>query len=146
MSEMKLRPIQIDEITQLRHEFRLETTARSPFRHTLIARFIGEYRDGSSGHPDAVFIAGMLRMAVELWRPAGVVLDLSDLRYQWGDEMHWLLPPDVHGRKIAVVVGPKCARAIATLLWGINTTKEATEADFIFDNVVAAWEAVRDRG
>jgi hypothetical protein len=145
MSKMKFHPVRIEDASNLRHEFKLETTDESYFRSILIARFIGDYRGGSSGRPDAVYMTGMLRMAVELWGPAGLVLDLSGVRYDWGDEMYWLLPPDVGGKKAAVVVGPKCARAIATLLWGVNTTKEATEAEFIFDNVVAAWEAVRHR-
>src|SRR5690348_9516372 len=125
LSEMKLKPVRIEEYTKLCYEFQLEATGRNPVCCTLIAKFIGDYRDGSSGHPDAVFMVGMLRMAVDLWRPAGVVLDLSELRYDWGDEMYWLLPPEVNGKKAAVVVGPKCARAIGTLLWGVNTTKEA---------------------
>lgn len=145
MSKMKLQPVRIDEATKLRCEFQLETMGRNSFLYTLIAKFIGEYRDGSGGKPDARFIAGMTEMAVAIWRPAAVVLDLSELRYDWGDDMVNLLPPSVGGKKAAVVVGPKCARAIATLLWGVNTTKEATEVEFIFDNVVAAWEAVRHR-
>lgn len=142
MSGMKLRPVRIEDETPLRHEFQLETTGGNQFRYTLIARFIGEYRDGSAGAPDAAFIIGMVKMAVQIWRPAALVLDLSELRYDWGDEMDWLLPPSVGCRKTAVVVGPGCARAIATLMWGVNTHKSATEAEFIFDNVEAAWESV----
>ena len=88
---------------------------------------------------------GMASMAVQIWRPAAIVLDLSKLRYEWGDEMGWLLPPSVGCGKAAVVVGPGCARAIATLMWGVNTQKGATEAEFIFDSVDAAWESVRHR-
>jgi hypothetical protein len=144
MGAMKLRPVRIEDETRLRHEFQLETTGRNPFCHTLIAKFIGEYRTGAAGAPDAAFIVGMARMAVEIWRPAAVVLDLSDLRYEWGDEMGWLLPPSL-GRKSAVVVGPGCTRAIATLLWGVDTQRAATEAGFIFNSVEAAWESVRHR-
>lgn len=142
---MKLKPVRIEEATKLRCEFQLETTGGNPFSTTLIAKFIGDYHDGSGGKPDARFISGMTQMATAIWHPAAVVLDLSELRYEWGDDMANLLSPWVGSKKAAVVVGPKCARAIATLLWGVNTTKEATEMEFIFDSVEEAWEAVRDR-
>lgn len=145
MSQMKLQPVRIEDETKLRCEFQLETTGGNPFRTTLIAKFIGEYQDGSSGKPDSRFMAGMVEMAVAIWHPAAVVLDLSELQYEWGDDMANLLPPNAGGKKSAVVVGPKCVRAIATLMWGVNTMREATEAEFIFDDVKAAWEYVRDR-
>ena len=34
---------------------------------------------------------------------------------------------------------------VATLLWGLKTQKPATDAEFIFDSVQAAWESVRYR-
>jgi hypothetical protein len=145
MGAMNLRPVRIGDETSLRCEFQLETSGRNSFCYTLIARFSGEYRIGSGGKPDARFIAGMTRMAVAIWHPAALVLDLSELRYEWGDDMRDLLPPSEGHMKSAVVVGPGCARAIATLLWGVDTQKAATEADFIFDNVEAAWESVRHR-
>jgi len=144
MSGMKLLPVRLEDETRLRYEFQLETSGRNSFCYTLIAKFIGEYRDGSAGRPDVDFIVGMTNLAVAMWHPAALVLDLSDLRYEWGDEMSWLLPPSVTC-KAAVVVGPKCARAIATVMWGLDTQKQATEADFIFETVEAAWESVRHR-
>jgi hypothetical protein len=144
MGMMKLQPVRIEDETRLRYEFQLETTGRHSFCYTLIAKFSGEYRPGSAGSPDASFIVGITELAVGIWHPAGLILDLSELRYEWGDEMEWLLPPSV-GCKAAVVVGPGCAPAIATLLWGLKTEKSATDAEFIFDSVQAAWESVRYR-
>jgi hypothetical protein len=89
-------------------------------------------------------IRGLTLTAIEVWNPAGVVLDLSELHYDWGDEMDLLL--DVasdRSVKSAVVVGPACARAIATLMWGVDTKRPATEAENIFDNVEEAWQYVR---
>jgi hypothetical protein len=143
MGTMNLRPVRIEEETRLRCEFQLETTGRNSFQYTLIARFSGDYRDGSAGKPDARFIAGMTRMGVAIWHPAALILDLSELRYEWGDDLGEILPPGGKHLRSAVVIGPGCARAIATLLWGVNTQKAATEAEFIFDNLEAAWEAVR---
>ncbi len=101
---------------------------------------------GSAGAWDAHFIQGITRTAIECWRPAAVVLDLSELVYEWADEMDLLLDvgSDCHV-KSAVVVGPRCAPAIATLLWGVETSCVATEADFIFVDVEEAWDWVRQR-
>ncbi len=141
---MNLKRISFDEIA-IRYEFQLETTGPNQFWYTLIAKFAGHYREGSAGRPDACFVLGMARTAVEVWHAAALVLDLSELQYQWGDEMEHLLPPDV-GVPAAVVVGPGCARSIATLLWDdVNTAHEATEAEFVFANLQDGWENVRKR-
>lgn len=142
---MKLQPVRLEDETNIRSEFQLEATGRNPFCFTLIAKFTGDYRDGSAGKPDLRFMVGMTKTAVAIWQPAALVVDLSELRYEWGDDLADLVSPTVAGKKTAVVVGPKCARAIATLLWGTETQREATEADFIFANVEAAWQAVRHR-
>jgi len=144
MISMKLVPVRVEEASGLRCEFQLETSGGNPYRYTLIAKFIGEYREGAAGSPDAQFMIGMTNLAVGLWQPTGLVLDLSDLRYNWGDEMGLLLPPSVTC-KCAIVIGPPCARAIATLLWGIDTQESATDAEFIFESVQAAWEFVKHR-
>jgi hypothetical protein len=142
---MKLQQVRLEDETSLRCELQLETTGRNPFCYTLIVKFAGDYRDGSAGKPDLRFMVGTTKMAAAIWQPAALVLDLSELRYEWGDDLIELVSPTVAGKKMAVVVGPKCARAIATLLWGTETQREATEADFIFANVEAAWQAVRHR-
>jgi len=142
---MKLRQVRIEEETRLVHEFRLETSGRNSFCYSLIAKFSGEYRPGSEGRPDADYMVGMTKLAVAVWHPAALVLDLSELRYEWGDEMAWLLPPAV-GCRAAVVVGPLCSGAIATLMWGLETQKPSTDADFVFETVEEAWEFVRYRG
>ena len=67
MSAMNLQPVRIEDRTSLRCELQLETTGPHRFCYTLIAKFIGEYRDGFGGKPDARFIEGMARMAVDIW-------------------------------------------------------------------------------
>jgi hypothetical protein len=110
----------------------------------LIAKFRGRYRYGSAGAPDAAFIAGLTQTALEVWNAAAVVLDLSEVSYEWGDEMDLLFDVGAsRGAKSAIVVGPACARAIATLMWGTETTRLATEAEKIFDTVEEAWRYVR---
>jgi uncharacterized protein with HEPN domain len=141
---MNLQPIRFEDEAHIRHEFALETTGKNRSFYTLIAKFIGAYGYGSGGHADACYMLGVTKTAVDIWGPAALILDLSELRYEWGDEMDWLLPPAVH-IPAAVVVGPHSATAIATLMWGVDTTRHATEAEFVFDNLEAAWRYVREQ-
>ena len=141
---MKLVRVSFEDQNRIDCEFFLETTGKNRFSYTLIAKFRGRYRDGSAGAPDAAFIRGLTHTAIEVWRPAAVVLDLSELHYEWGDEMDLLFDvgADQHV-KSAIVVGPDCTKAIATLMWGVDTTRPATEAENIFDNLEEAWAYVR---
>ena len=96
----------------------------------LIARVQGEYRDGSAGAPDAAYISGLCRTAIELWNARAVLLDLSQLSYEWGDEFDNLYNLDV---PLAVVVGEKCRRAMSTLEFGVDTDKDITEVEYFFE-------------
>src|SRR6266550_2062673 len=53
----------------------------------LIAKFTGRYRPGCQGNPDAAYLVAMGVAAVSYWEPKGVVLDVSQLEYVWGDMM-----------------------------------------------------------
>ncbi|MGC3957537.1 MAG: hypothetical protein QM813_06135 [Verrucomicrobiota bacterium] len=116
----------------------------------LVARFSGLYRPGHSGKPDCLFIEGIAATAMDVWNCRGLVLDLSNLDYQWGDEMEWLLPIRRTCTKVnfpsATVVGPKCRNAIATLIFDDpKTTRLATEHECIFDDVGSALLYVRQQ-
>src|SRR5262245_38560384 len=89
---------------------------KTPFLSIIHVAFAGDYRSGSAGTPDAHFIEGMLRTVDAVWRPSAMILDLRDLRYEWGDEMSLVLEPptDIY----AIVVSPKCEPAISTLCYG----------------------------
>jgi hypothetical protein len=141
---MKLSRVTFTDDNRIDYEFFLETTGKNRFWSTLVAKFRGRFRDGSKGAPDASFIHGITQTALQVWDPAAVVLDLSELQYEWGDEMDFLLNVGADRNvKSALVVGPGCAKAIATLMWGVETTRVVTEAENIFDNVEEAWKYVR---
>jgi hypothetical protein len=140
---VNLRPARFEDESNIRCEFQLDRSADIHSYATLIAKFAGRYREGSGGNPDARFICGMLKAAIEVWRPGALVINFSELDYVWGDEMDWFLSPTFNNLPAAVVIGPGCAAAIATLIWGLNTNRPATDADFVFDTVQKAWESVR---
>jgi len=140
----KVTPVSLDDPgNPIRCEFSLIDPEAPGKWHILLARFVGTYRIGCKGNPDAMFIASMARAAVLRWGPSGVILDLSELGYKWGDMMELVLHPRQWAgfeTPFAVVVGPECRDAIATLKFGVGTTKHATDIEGYFDALPAAVE------
>jgi hypothetical protein len=141
---MNLQPVSFDQVSAIQYEFFLETSSGSRFDYTLIARFSGVYRTGSSGAPDAAFINGMLKAAQEVWNPRKIIIDFSELGYRGGDEMDYFTGP-WWDYPCALVVGPKCIDAISTLAFGMNSTHKVTERPHVFDNLEDAWAFVNDK-
>lgn len=141
--------VRFDDQNPIRYEFFLDEDDRATI---LIAKFSGTYRIGSSGAPDARFVSGMINAALEVWDWAqdGLVIDFSALAYEWGDEMDYFMGSAWvrwYGPHIpsATVVGPKCERGIATLLFGEDTRQPATDQEWILDDLEAAVTYVRGR-
>ena len=64
-----------------------EHPGKSYAKHVLVICFEGTYHDGSSGNPDASFMLSMGNAGVQAFNPDAIILDLSALKYEWGDEM-----------------------------------------------------------
>jgi hypothetical protein len=114
--------------------FELVTTDNSYFPNILIMTVLGSYRDGSTGDDDAKLIKGTMDMAVDIWRPLAVLLDLSEFQYDWGDSIVLFLDGPDPQRPIAIVVGPKCRQAMSTLKFGLHTTKDIVDNVEVFDD------------
>jgi hypothetical protein len=115
------------------------------WREVLIVRFVGKYRIGHLGQPDAAYMAAMSAAAEVRWEPQGIVLDLSGLEYEWGDNLdnvlNWCWSRlDGPG---AVVVGGACKEAIRTLLFGVHSEKSLAEREDYFEDLEAAVAYVR---
>lgn len=145
---MRLQPVTFEHETDIRYEFQLETSEEKPrFWCILMAKFAGHYRPGHRGAPDALFIQGIMRTALGVWRPAALVLDFRRLDYTWGDEMEEVL--DCR-REIelpyAVVLGDQCRQAVTTLLKQFHPEiGSATELEHIFDDMEEAWKYVHQQ-
>lgn len=134
---MEFKEVDFKDVSAIRPSFKLHSGDRTAiYSRVLIARFEGEYRIGSRGAPDAHFIYGQTQAAVIMWNPDALLFDFSDLDYRWGDEMDMLLgSPDCGDLPTAVLGGSKCLPAIATLLFGEKTVRQATEHDGVFENL-----------
>jgi hypothetical protein len=53
-----------------------------------LVRFSGTYRQGSEGLDDAVLIGRVLNMFCVMIDPDGMIVDMSDLDYRYGNDLH----------------------------------------------------------
>jgi hypothetical protein len=123
-----------DECPTISHRFHLTDGEAYRSNRALIVSFTGHYRDGSSGNPDAAYMRAMIGLGCDLWWHKGLVIDLSALKYDWGDmiESAFDHPRDL---PVAIVVGPLSSRALATLWFGEDTDRSVTEQNGVFNNV-----------
>ena len=127
--------------------FRRGDSTTTPYRDILIVKYSGQYPDGSSGNTDARYMFAMGNAALQAYEPSGVIIDMSDLHYEWGDmlEMVFGIGSDQYVDAefpMAAVVGPRCREAIRTLIHGINNDKPLNEIGWVFDSLQAAWDHV----
>lgn len=128
---MTFEPIDLTRSSAITHSLRRWARGSKPFLSILHVAFSGKYRDGSGGRPDAYFIRSVVHTAYEIWSPSGIVIDFSDLTYEWGDEMDvaYESPGDI---PTAIIVGPRCVRALSTLRYGLKSERSITEEKDVF--------------
>lgn len=104
-------------------------------------KFIGEYRAGSNGNLDAKFMYSTIEFVKSYFNPNGIILDLRELKYEFGDELTKAFGA---GKYIAfaVLISDLNKKSIGTL---VNFGKEnipATEKEYIYDSFELAWEYI----
>lgn len=125
----------------------LTPSEKRPYLEVLVIRYSGRYPHGSAGNEDARYMQAMAKAAVAAFEPWGVIHDLSDLRYKWGDllEMVLAVGPDVDPAPVAVVVGPRCEGAVRTLYLGVDSREPLESIGWVFRDLQSAWRYVADQ-
>lgn len=105
-------------LSALDHRFATARRSDSAARdELLIITFAGTYGVGSAGNGDALFMRAVIGLGLRAFRPAGVVLDLRELDYRWGDMMASVLNDAIiRGVTPAVVVSGGCRTAMTSLV------------------------------
>src|SRR6266550_5869970 len=92
LSEIKLTPRKFEDLCSL--EYALATCAMISWPYMeqmecLVVHFSGECGNGSRNNRTgyAEFMSAIIKAAVEAWKPVALILDLRQLKYEWGDEM-----------------------------------------------------------
>ena len=117
----------------------------SSHKDILVVKYSGKYGFGSSGNSDAKFMYAKGCFGLAAIEPLGVLIDLSELEYEWGDMLDLVF--DI-GRTqyinepfpTALIVGEKCSNAIGTLIHGEKSSKPAIAEEWIFNEFDKAWE------
>lgn len=161
MAVPKLHERTFGELSQIKVAYFLGPSARSPHLAILVIRYAGTYPIGSAGNDDAQYMKAMAKAGVAAFEPWGVIHDLSELTYEWGDrlEIAFVGPEDdvkasellgaIFGTdypplagQAAVVVGPQCEEAVRTLLLGENSKEPIECVGYVFRQLEKAWEFV----
>lgn len=141
-----LEPLNLSDLSSIRVQFARARTRRA-WGSILVIKYSGTYRPGSLGEPDARFMLAMGVAGVRAWEPNGVILDLSDLTYRWGNNLECLLEIGSHefsdvGFPLALVVGPRCERAVRSLLIPPGGESASVMEEILFRDLQHAWDYV----
>ena len=82
----KLEPKSLESLSDIGVSFSLgeHPCGRYP-RAILVIACHGTYGIGSGGNSDATYLMAMGKAGLEAFEPDGVILDLRELSYEWGD-------------------------------------------------------------
>ena len=131
---MELKEANLSDLSQIQCKFAHDTAAGRGL--VLVVEFIGEYRAGSLGNPDAAFMNAMVSAALTAWEPSAAIIDLSRLRYAWGDVLEVIFPDDAGERgdariPSALIAGDECREAIRTLIFGVDSNESLSEVVWV---------------
>lgn len=114
----------------------------------LVVGFNGSYGFGSAGNADAAFMNEALELCFAEQEPSALILDLSELEYEWGDMLESVLPGDngeCGAQAAALVVGPDCREGIRTLIFGVKAEDELDKLAWVHESVPNAWAYIEGR-
>ncbi len=100
----------------------------------LHIKYKGTYRSGSSGKSEMGYIIGNYELGAAVWDPFKIIVDISQVEYEWGDDMELLFHIASRENTI-VIVGDKNRHALSTLFYGPYTDKDIVDNDDFFDNL-----------
>lgn len=140
---MKLTEQRLLDLSKIEVRFFTVPSSKKPYLETLVIKYGGVYGHGSGGNDDARYMRALARAAIDAFRPWGVVHDLSELSYEWGDMLESVfIGPDFEPFPTAIIVGPKCEQSLRTLLLGLDSKEPIEKAGNVFRNLDDAWAYV----
>jgi hypothetical protein len=160
MSVPELQERSLGEGSQIRVRYLTGPSSRLPGGDILVIQYAGRYGYGSAGNGDATFMCAMARAGLSAFDPFGMIHDLSELDYEWGDRLEELLTigPDAAdpgsallgfvfsqpqaASQPAIVVGARSEEAVRTLLLGINSNAPLESIGNVFRDLRSAWAFV----
>lgn len=85
MEKINLTEHKFEELSNLKYSIYTTPSILKSYLKYLVIAFHGEYRYGSAGDNDAAFMRGVITAALVSWDSQGIILNLRDMKYSWGD-------------------------------------------------------------
>ena len=147
LAEQRLQELTLGSLSSIEVSFFSGPSRAADYYDLLVVKFSGRYRNGSSGNPDALFMSAMAEAGIVAWGPAGLILDLRELEYEWGDllEAVFAAGESHYGDTRfpqAIIVGPPCEKAVRTLVLGLDSTEPLESVPWVFRELESAWAYV----
>ncbi|MBA4190034.1 MAG: hypothetical protein C0467_18775 [Planctomycetaceae bacterium] len=146
---MELQEHRLQDWSEIKVRYFTDPDAEPSYIKILVIKYAGEYRWGSQGQPDAIYMRAMAQAGIEAFQPLGVIHDASELSYRWGNNINEVFqnvdfkPPLV---PVAVVIGPGCEPGMP-YLWSLLATNESVDRGetVYFRSLETAWKFVEAR-
>ncbi len=84
---MDLRPLDIRSNVSIDHTYFETALPSPPHLDVLVVRFSGTSGFGCANNSDAIYMDAMIRAGIAAFDSVGVILDLREMAYEWGDTM-----------------------------------------------------------
>ncbi|WP_159888716.1 hypothetical protein [Paenibacillus puerhi] len=141
------KQVKLEDLSNIQHEVYIGTSKEVDYLEIMIIKFVGNYGYGSDGNSDATFMRAIRSAVLEAWEPGGLILDLSDFSYEWGDRIEtvFFVGDDKYRDipfPVALIVGNKSEEAIRTLLLGLESKKTIEEIGWVFKDLKSAWQYI----
>lgn len=105
--------------------------------------FHGKFRKEEQ-RTDAHLISVIINAAVNFWNPLYVIIDLSQLEYNGGDEFEKIYDSvDDDDVLTVVLVGDKCRQHMTELYFGNEKGKDIVDNNFFFNDLNKAIKKLR---
>ncbi|MBK7885261.1 MAG: hypothetical protein IPJ81_16890 [Chitinophagaceae bacterium] len=133
---ISLEKIDLENISELKVSYEEGYSRITNYLNILVIKYAGVYGVGSGGNSDATFMFAKAAFAIAAIEPFAIIIDLTDLKYVWGDQLEMIFNIQ---KPMALIVGEHCQEAIGTLIHGIESIEPPTTISWIFDNLEDAW-------
>jgi len=84
---MELKPLDIRDDVSVDHAYFQTSLPSPPHLEILVVRFSGTSGFGCANNSDAIYMDAMVRAGIAAFDSVGVILDVREMGYEWGDMM-----------------------------------------------------------
>ena len=133
-----MKEIKLSDISKLKYKIYRIEASKPKDPDIFIIKFIGNYGMGSKGNSDASFMDAIINLIKHNFY-SRTILDLSQLHYEWGDEISRILDGFVLEENTgdALVLGENGRKGISSL-YQMDYNKNIDENNNIFSDIESA--------